>query len=129
MTIRLRTAFVAALLATTIAVAATPAEADPAMPLPYPETRRDPVVETQFGDAVADPYRWLENDVRSDKAVAEWVARQNAVTADYLGQLPQRDWFAQRIRTLMDYERFGLPQKAGKRYFYTRNSGDRKSVV
>ena len=123
MTIRLRTAFVAALLATTIAVAATPAEADPAMPLPYPETRRDPVVETQFGDAVADPYRWLENDVRSDKAVAEWVARQNAVTADYLGQLPQRDWFAQRIRTLMDYERFGLPQKAGKRYFYTRNSG------
>ena len=23
----------------------------------------------------------------------------------------------------MDYERFGLPQKAGRFYFYTRNSG------
>ena len=37
--------------------------------------------------------------------------------------LPQRGWFAQRIRALTDYERFGLPQKAGANYFYMRNSG------
>lgn len=91
--------------------------------LTYPQTERGSVVETQFGDAVADPYRWLENDVRNDPKVAAWVAAQNAVTDGYLAGLPQRGWFAQRIRALMDYERFGLPYKAGRTYFYMRNSG------
>jgi prolyl oligopeptidase len=93
------------------------------MPLTYPETRKQDLVETQFGEAVADPYRWLENDVRGDKEVAAWVERQNQTTQAYVGTLAQRDWFAQRIRQLLDFERFGLPVKAGKRYFYTRNSG------
>lgn len=92
-------------------------------PITYPETRRESIVETQFGERIADPYRWLENDVRTDPAVADWVARENAVTHAYLQTLPQRAWFESRIRELMDYERFGLPIKAGGRYFYTRNSG------
>ena len=93
------------------------------MKLTYPQTAKGAVVETQFGEAVADPYRWLENDVRTDPAVAQWVGQQNAVTQSYLSTLPQRGWFAQRIRALTDYERFGLPQKAGANYFYMRNSG------
>ncbi|WP_441339264.1 prolyl oligopeptidase family serine peptidase [Novosphingobium sp. B 225] len=92
-------------------------------PITYPETQRGPVVETIFGEQLADPYRWLEGDVRTEPAVADWVKRQNAVTQDYLGKLPERPWFARRIRQLLDYERFGLPVKAGKAYFYTRNSG------
>lgn len=89
----------------------------------YPDTRRDPLVETQFGEAVVDPYRWLEADVRNDAAVADWVVRQNRVTGAYLAGLPQRAWFARRIRELTNYERFGLPTRAGRRYFYMRNSG------
>lgn len=89
----------------------------------YPQSRKAHVIEVQFGEAIADPYRWLENDVRSDREVADWVKQQNAATEAYLAKLPQRDWFARRIRALLDYERFGLPQKAGGRYFYTRNSG------
>ena len=89
----------------------------------YPASRKGDVVEVQFGEKVADPYRWLENDVRSDKEVADWVSQQNSITTGYLAALPGRDWFAGRIRALMDYERFGLPQKAGKYYFYARNSG------
>ena len=108
----------AALLSTAAHVSA---ESVPA--LQYPDTRKQDLVETQFGEAIADPYRWLENDVRTDKEVADWVERQNALTQAYLKTLPQRGWFAQRIRALTDYERFGLPQKAGKSYFYTRNSG------
>ena len=100
-----------------------PLAARDAQPMTYPETRRDDRVEAQFGEPVADPYRWLENDVRRDPEVADWVARQNAVTQDYLSSLPQRAWFAERIRETLDYERFGLPIKAGGRYFYTRNSG------
>ena len=93
------------------------------MPIPYPDTRRGDVSETLFGETIADPYRWLENDVRNDPEVADWVARENKVTDAYLETLPQRAWFRERIRGLMDYERFGLPTKAGGRYFYLRNSG------
>lgn len=89
----------------------------------YPETRSDGLVEQVFGQRVADPYRWLEADPRSDAQVASWMARQNALSAGYLAKLPQRDAFAARIRSLFDFERYGLPRKAGSRYFYTRNSG------
>ncbi|MCB2074001.1 MAG: S9 family peptidase [Novosphingobium sp.] len=92
-------------------------------PITYPETRRGDVVETLFGERIADPYRWLEEDVRNDSEVADWVERQNAVTRGYLDTLPQRSWFEGKIRELLDYERFGLPVKAGGRYFYTRNPG------
>jgi prolyl oligopeptidase len=89
----------------------------------YPATRRDTIVEMQFGERVADPYRWLENDIRSDREVADWVRRQDAVTKAYLDRLPGRDAFAAGIRRVLDYERFGIPRKAGGRYFFTRNSG------
>ncbi|GGD90615.1 prolyl endopeptidase [Tsuneonella deserti] len=95
---------------------------DPAKPA-YPNTERGDTVETLFGEAIADPYRWLENDVRSDPKVAEWVTDQNNVTEGYLATLPGREWFKQRIAELMDYERFGIPVKKGTRYFYTGNSG------
>jgi prolyl oligopeptidase len=89
----------------------------------YPETRRDDVVETLFGEQIADPYPWLEHDVRNDAEVADWVERQNALTDTYLAKLPMRDWFKQRIGQLYDFERFSTPVKRGNRYFYTRNSG------
>ena len=89
----------------------------------YPETRAGDVVEEQFGVAVADPYRWLENDVREDEEVAAWVEAQNAVTDAFLAKIPGREALKQRITELTDYERFGLPQEKGGRYFYTRNDG------
>lgn len=121
--------FVLRLAAALWLVCAAPTLAQP-MPLPdspeapdYPETRRLDLVEEKFGEAIADPYRWLERDVRTDPEVADWVARENAVTRAYLDDLSMRDWFAERIRSLFDYERFGIPAKAGDRYFYTRNAG------
>ncbi len=89
----------------------------------YPITRSEGLVEHPFGERVADPFRWLEADPGKDADVAKWVTRQNALSADYLGSLPGRDHFAARIRSLFDYERYGLPRKAGNRYFYSRNSG------
>ncbi|HEX5644022.1 MAG TPA: S9 family peptidase, partial [Erythrobacter sp.] len=88
-----------------------------------PATRAEPLVVEIFGEEVADPYRWLENDARSDSEVADWIARQNAATESLMQQLPGRDWFAQRIAGLMDFERFGIPRKADTNYFFTRNSG------
>lgn len=98
--------------------AAAPAEA-----IAYPETARQDIVEEQFGVKVADPYRWLENDVREDQKVRDWVTAQNQVTDAYLSTLPARAVFAERMKELYDYERFGVPYKKGGRYFYTRNDG------
>jgi prolyl oligopeptidase len=89
----------------------------------YPETKRGDVVEKPFGQTIADPYRWLENDVRSDKEVAAWVESQNKVTNAYLDKLPGRDIFKARLKQLYDYEKFTIPVKKGSRYFYFRNSG------
>ena len=89
----------------------------------YPDTRRMDLVETLFGTRVADPYRWLENDVREDKEVAAWVAAQNKVTDAFLDTLPLRDTFKARMTELYDYERFGVPREQGGRYFYARNDG------
>jgi prolyl oligopeptidase len=93
-----------------------------AAPVP-PVAHRDPHVETQFGTQVPDPYRWLEGDPRGEGPVKSWIAQQAEATAGYLQRLPMRDAFARSLATLYATERFGLPRKAGPRYFYTYNSG------
>lgn len=91
--------------------------------LAYPGTRKADVVEEQFGVEVADPYRWLEDDVRVNPEVAQWVQAQNKVSDAYLDTLPGRAALKARMKALFDYERFSIPQKAGGRYFFTRNDG------
>ena len=95
----------------------------------YPETRRTDLTETLFGVSVADPYRWLEDDVRTNPEVAQWVAAQNRVTDAYLATLPARDWFRSRMTELYRFERFGIPVARGNRYFYTRNDGTQNQSV
>ncbi|MFC4296029.1 prolyl oligopeptidase family protein [Novosphingobium tardum] len=89
----------------------------------YPQSRRESVVETRFGQRVPDPYRWLERDARRDPAVAAWVEQQNDLSSAYLRSLPGREHFAARIRAILNYERFGIPRKAGRLYFYLHNTG------
>lgn len=131
------TAFLAALMGATFMTAPNAALAngaegtadnaavatDVAAQLEYPGTRTVDVVDEQFGVEVADPYRWLERDVREDSAVAEWVDQQNAVTNSYLSELPGRAALAKKMTAFFDYERFGLPEGRGNSYFYTRNDG------
>ncbi|GAB5349353.1 prolyl oligopeptidase family serine peptidase [Alteriqipengyuania sp. 357] len=109
--------------ATALVAGALPLAAQALSAPDYPETRAGDVVEEQFGEQVADPYRWLENDVRVDSEVADWVARQNAVTDAFLDRLPGREALKARITQLTDYERFGLPSEKSGHYFYTRNDG------
>jgi prolyl oligopeptidase len=89
----------------------------------YPVTEKGTVVETQFGEAVADPYRWLEDDTRNNPKVAAWVAAENKLTDSYLATLPGRAAIKARLKALWNYERYGVPQKAGANYFYTKNDG------
>jgi len=92
-------------------------------PLHYPAARRVDQVDDYSGTKVADPYRWLENDVRTDAEVRSWVDSENAVTDGYLATLPGRDVFKARLRELYNYERFGVPEKKGAHYFYSHNTG------
>lgn len=89
----------------------------------YPHTPRGDIVERHFERNVADPYRWLENDVRIDTDVARWVQAQNQVTRAYLDALPAREIFKTRLTALFDHERVMPPFKRGNRYFHTRNTG------
>src|SRR5690348_6244684 len=109
--------------ALTAPIAASAQTAQAASAIAYPQTKTVDVVETQFGLPVADPYRWLENDVRNDPQVEAWVTAENQVTDAFLAKLPLRDWFTKRMTALYDYERYGLPVKKGGHYFYTHNSG------
>jgi prolyl oligopeptidase len=90
----------------------------------YPATMKDDVVDDYFGQKVADPYRWLENDVRTDGQVAAWVAAQSKFTTDYLATLPGRDIFKARLKQLSTYERFSIPLKKANRTFYQRTTGE-----
>jgi prolyl oligopeptidase len=91
--------------------------------LKYPETKTVAVVDEQFSVKVADPYRWLEDDVRTSKDVADWVAEQKAVSDTYLDALPGKAALAAKMKTLYNYERYSLPEKAGGHYFFTKNDG------
>ncbi|MGB7406436.1 MAG: prolyl oligopeptidase family serine peptidase [Pacificimonas sp.] len=95
----------------------------------YPETRRGNVIETPFGEPITDPYRWLENDVREDDEVAQWVTAQNEVTDAYLATVSGRDVFADKLRAFIDYERYGIPRVRGDRVFYEYNSGLQNQAV
>lgn len=112
-----------ALAAGVLMMAAPGALANDTGDIAYPATERVNVVEPQFGVDVADPFRWLEDDVRVNPRVAAWVAQQNRVTDAYLASLPGRASFVRQMTALYNYERFSTPRRAGSRYFYTRNDG------
>ncbi|MEM6580583.1 MAG: prolyl oligopeptidase family serine peptidase [Pseudomonadota bacterium] len=89
----------------------------------YPETTTGDQIDNYHGTEVADPYRWLEADVRESEAVREWVEAQNELTFDYLSSIPERDAIAARLAELWNFERFGRPYKKGGRYYYSYNDG------
>lgn len=110
---------------TTAAPAETTVQVAPAAApvLAYPDTAKVEQVDNYHGTDVADPYRWLEDDVRVNDDVAAWVGAQNAVTFDYLGAIEEREAIEERLTELWNYEKFGVPGKAGSHYFFSRNDG------
>lgn len=92
-----------------------------AQPIDYPPSPRDGTVDVYHGVTVPDPYRWLENETSEETQA--WIAAQNRITDAYLDSLPVRDRIEERLTELLNYERFGIPESEGGRYFYTRNDG------
>lgn len=89
--------------------------------LTYPETRKDTVVDTYFGEKVNDFYRWLEDD-RSEETAA-WVKAQNEVTFAYLDKIPFRDQLRKQLEDKWNYEKIGAPFTEGDYTYYFKNDG------
>ncbi|TWB09678.1 prolyl oligopeptidase family protein [Nitrospirillum amazonense] len=64
-----------------------------------PSTPARPVTDSFFGQAVADPYRWLED--WSDPVVKRWSADENAYSRVYLDAVPQRAAIKARLESLI----------------------------
>ena len=62
-------------LVTTSIVAVTASAATLAQQFDYPKARKVDHVDTYHGVAVADPYRWMEDDNAADTAA--WVEAEN----------------------------------------------------
>ncbi|HEV8020542.1 MAG TPA: prolyl oligopeptidase family serine peptidase [Candidatus Lustribacter sp.] len=87
----------------------------------YPAAARGDVVDEYHGHAVPDPYRWLEDaDAPASRA---WIEAEIELTERFLAAIPAREAIRQRLTAVWDYERFGLPQRVGDAYVYTKNSG------
>jgi len=97
------------------------AEALEAPTMSYPEARREDHVDDYFGTEVADPYRWLE-DLESE-ATKGFVTAQNALAQPALEAIPARQRILERMTDLYRFERFGVPEKHGGRYFFEANDG------
>jgi prolyl oligopeptidase len=89
----------------------------------YPETRQVDHTDTYHGTTVADPYRWLEADVRQSEEVRRWVEAENRLTARYLEAIPERKALQQRLTEVWNFPRQSVPLKGGNRYFFLRNDG------
>src|SRR5688572_23673914 len=85
----------------------------------YPTTRTVDHVDTYHGTKVPDPYRWLEDDTSAE--TAQWVEAQNKVTFAYLEKIPYREQLKKRLKALYDYAKFGMPQRRGATYFFSKN--------
>ena len=93
----------------------------------YPSAPKDNTTDEYFGEKVADPYRWLEDDM-SEKT-AQWVAAENKLTRDYLNSIPMRASILKRLKATANFEKFGLPYEKNGKWYVQRNDGLQNQYV
>ena len=87
----------------------------------YPETKKVNHVDEYFGEKIADPYRWLEDDRAED--TKEWVQREVQFTNAYLDKIPFREELRNQLREIWNYEKIGAPFKEGNYTYFYKNDG------
>lgn len=93
----------------------------------YIETKKVDTVNTYFGEAVKDPYRWLEDDKSTETEA--WVKAENEVTYAYLDKIPFREALKERLSSLWNYEKVGAPFKEGDYTYFYKNDGLQNQYV
>ena len=111
-----------------IAATAMLSSIDAVAQVAYPKAHKDNTVDVYFGEKVADPYRWLEDDMSAQ--TAKWVDAENAVTRKYLDNIPMRKNILKRLKETANYEKIGIPfKRQGKWYVYRNNGLQNQSVL
>jgi prolyl oligopeptidase len=92
-----------------------------APPTAPPEAAIKPMAEMFHGTRIVDNYRWLEDG--TTPATQKWVADEMAYTHAVLDPLPGRERIHKRLTELLSIGSIGVPQIAGRHYFYTKREG------
>jgi len=93
----------------------------------YPETQSQDVIEVLHGEAIPDPYRWLEDGEAPETRL--WTDRQNELTESYLAAVPAREQIRRRLGELLSIGVLGTPTPVRGRYFYLRREGRQNQPV
>ncbi|MDR1545047.1 MAG: prolyl oligopeptidase family serine peptidase [Prevotellaceae bacterium] len=109
------------ILATTFMFACNSQKSAENKPINYPVAEKATNFHLYFGDTIAEPYSWLENDTSAQTEA--WVKAENEVTENYLAQIPFREKLRKRLTKLVDYEKFGTPFVKNGKYYFFKNSG------
>ena len=92
-----------------------------------PDARRESIVDHLHGHAVADPYRWLEDDDSTE--VAAWVAAQNAGTRRALDARGDRSEWLERLGGFLRQPISVGVRLAGDRVFSLERGGGQKQFT
>ncbi len=87
----------------------------------YPVAEKGDVVHTYFGQEVADPYAWMEND--TTQKVKAWVDAEVKVTEEYFSKLPFREQLRERYTAMANFEKVSAPSKKHGKYYFFKNDG------
>lgn len=100
-----------------------------AQKLNYPAAPTSDTVDDYFGMKVGDRFRPLENDTSA--VTAAWVEAENEVTRGYLDKIPFRTLIKERLTSLNNYHKHGMPfkRKDGKYYFYENDGLRNQSIL
>ena len=92
-----------------------------------PAARKDATVETLHGVAVADPYRWLED--QNSPETRAWIDAEDRCTEQALRSLPGRAEITKRLSELMKVDSFQPPVERNGFYFFERRAADQDLSV
>lgn len=70
---------------------------------------------------VADPYRWLENPDTDE--IKQFIAAENKVSESFLKNCDEWPKINKKLTTVWNYAKYSVPQRQGKYYFSTMNTG------
>ena len=84
-------------------------------------------VEEMHHVALADPYRWLED--QNSPETRGWIEKEDECTAAVLNSVPGRDAIQRRLTDLMKVDAYTLPIIRPGMYFFSRRRTDQELFV
>jgi prolyl oligopeptidase len=92
------------------------------MPIEYPQSTRQSVVETFFGEDIPDPYRWLEEPAETPE-VQTWIRAQQSLFEAYMKGSSFRELIHSILTEKWNYPRYGTPSRYSDYLVYAHNPG------